>query len=104
MTDIEVFKKFMGWMGMEVAQEKPLPNGNTLMIFDDKYLDDEDDEDVFPPQNSEEVFTTCGYDGFEAGILFDKEGNLVKGFLDSHVTDMSKNGRLLDRIIYPKFN
>lgn len=101
MTDIEVFKKFMGWMGMEVDQEKSLPDGNTLMIFNDnKDFDEEDDE--FPPQN--EVFTTCGYDGFEAGILFNKEGNLVKGFLDSHVADRSKNGRLLDRIIYPKFN
>lgn len=35
MTDIEVFKKFMGWMQMEVSKEKQLEDGNTVMVFSD---------------------------------------------------------------------
>jgi hypothetical protein len=85
MTDIEVFKKFMGWMQMEVSKEKQLEDGNTVMEFSDSY-------------KTTELFTKIGYDGFYAGIIFDKEGNMVKGYIDSHVAHTSKNYDLINKM------
>ena len=85
MTDIEVFKKFMGWMQMEVSKEKQLENGNTVMVFSD-------------PNKNTELFTKSGYDEFYAGIVFDKDGNMVKGYIDSHVAYTSANCDLMDKM------
>jgi hypothetical protein len=85
MTDIEVFKKFMGWMQMEVSKEKQLEDGNTVMIFSD-------------PNKTTEIFTKSGSDEFYAGIIFDKNGNMVKGYIDSHVAYASANCLLMDKM------
>lgn len=85
MTDIEVFKKFMDWMQMEVFKEKQLENGNTVMVFSDS-------------QKNTELFTTVGYDEFYAGIVFDKDGNMVKGYIDSHVAWTSANCDLISKM------
>ena len=36
MKDIEVFKKFMGWMQMEISKEKQLEDGTIILQFSDK--------------------------------------------------------------------
>jgi len=85
MTDIEVFKKFMGWMQMEVSKEKQLENGDTVMIFSDT-------------NKNTELFTKIGYEEFYSGIVFTKDGNMVKGYIDSHVAYTSANCYLMDRM------
>lgn len=85
MTDIEVFKKFMSWMQMEVSKEKQLEDGNTVLQFSDT-------------QHNTKKFTKTGYDEFYAGIIFDKNGNMVKGYIDSHVTYTSENCKLMDKM------
>ena len=85
MTDIEVFKKFMEWMQMDVSKEKQLEDGNTVLQFEDK-------------DKKSEQFTKHGYDQFYAGIIFDKDGNMVKGYIDSHVAYSSANCKLMDKI------
>ena len=86
MTDIEVFKKFMGWMKMDVDRERNFENGDTLLIFSES------------GQESEQ-FTTQGYDDFDAGIFFDKDGNMIKGYIDSHVAYVSTNAKILYKMI-----
>jgi len=88
MKDIEVYKKFMSWMGMEISIEISIDNDYTLIQYNQKEEFDND------------KFTTQGYDEFYSGIIFDKNGNLVKGYLDSHVTYISKNCDLINKIIY----
>ena len=83
MTDIEVFKKFMSWMQMDVSKEKVLENGNTVLQFSDSY-------------KQSELFTKKGHDEFCAGIIFDKDGNMVKGYIDSNTAFPSKNCDLID--------
>lgn len=85
MTDIEVFKKFMSWMQLEIKSEKKLQNGNTILIFEDTGKDSE-------------MFTKVGYDDFYSGIMFDIHGTIVKGYLDSHVSYESKNCKLLNTL------
>lgn len=85
MTDIEVFKKFMKWMQMEVSKEKQLEDGNTVMVFSDTH-------------KNTELFTKIGYGEFYAGIVFDKDGNMVKGYIDSHVAYVSENCKLMDKM------
>lgn len=85
MTDIEVFKKFMEWMNMEVFKEHSLKNGNTVVIYRD-------------PQMDSELFTKQGYNEFDAGIIFDKNGNMIKAFIDSHVAWSSTNATLIYEI------
>ena len=85
MKDVEVFKKFMEWMQMDVSKEKKLEDGNTVIIFSD-------------PQKNSEQFTKSGYDEFYAGIIFDNEGRMIKGYIDSHVAYTSKNCDLMDKM------
>lgn len=87
MTDIEVFKKFMGWMQMEICKEKVMENGNTVLYFEDSNKQDT------------ELFTKWGYDSFLAGIIFDTEGKMVKGYIDSHVAHSSDNAKLINEIV-----
>ena len=86
MKDIEVFKKFMEWMQMEVSKEKVLEDGNTVMEFRDS-------------KKNTDQFTKWGYDEFYSGIIFDKEGNMVKGYLDSHVAYGSINYDLINALL-----
>lgn len=86
MSDIEVFKKVMNWMQMEVLKEKTLDNGHIVLKFQDT-------------KNDSDVFTKIGYDEFYAGIIFDEEGNLIKGYIDSHVAYASKNCEIIDEIL-----
>lgn len=86
MTDIEVFKKFMEWMNMEVFKEQQLENGNTVITYRD-------------PQMDTELFTKQGYNEFDAGIIFDKNGNMIKAFIDSHVAYSSPNCTLIYKIM-----
>lgn len=86
MTDIEVYKKFMSWIGMEIVEQIELENGNILLDYQDKC-------------NNDVRFTTRGYEEFCSGVIFDKEGNLVKAYLDSHVCGMSENAKLIYNII-----
>ena len=85
MKDIEVFKKFMEWMQMDVFEEKKLKDGNTVIIFSD-------------PKKDSEQFTKSGYNEFYAGIIFDDNGNMIKGYIDSHVAYSSKNCDLMDKM------
>lgn len=87
MTDVEVFRKFMDWMGMSVIDEKLLDDGNTVIRFASDYSE------------NAELFTTVGYDEFEAGIIFDPDGNLVKGYMDSHVCESSPNCKLISKLL-----
>ena len=41
--------------------------------------------------SSQQPVSLQGYDNFEAGFEFDEEGNLVRGFMDSHVAWRSVN-------------
>ncbi len=85
MTDIEVFKKFMEWMHMEVTEEKQLPDGNTLLIFTDT-------------NKNSPLFTKVGYSEFDSGIIYDKDGNMVKAYLDSHEAYASDNWYVIREI------
>lgn len=85
MKDVDVFKKFMNWMQMEVSVEKVLDNGNTMLRFSDT-------------NKESELFTKRGYEEFDAGIIFDQNGNIVKGYIDSHVAHASNNCTLMDKL------
>lgn len=52
MTDIEVYKKFMSWMGMEISIEMQIDNDYTLIQYNQKEEFDNG------------KFTTQGYDEF----------------------------------------
>ena len=85
LKDVDVFKKFMSFMQMKVSKEKVLEDGNTLLIFSDT-------------NENSSTFTKVGYNEFYAGILFDKNGNMIKGYIDSHVSYMSDNCSLLEKM------
>jgi hypothetical protein len=85
MKDIEVFKKFMGWMSMNVSEEKQLDDGKTLITFIDS-------------NTQTKMFTKQGYNEFSAGAIFDVEGNILKGYIDSHVAFSSENFDLLNNL------
>jgi predicted nucleic-acid-binding Zn-ribbon protein len=85
MTDKEVFEKFMGWMGMKVSKAKDIDN---------KVIVEYDDID-----NCDVRFTKCGYDEFYAGAIFDENGKMVKGYVDSHVAYTSDNCDKINEIL-----
>lgn len=87
MTDKEVFEKFMSWMNMKPTEK--IIQDSTIIVF----------EQNRSPNIKEDKFTSQGYEEFYAGAIFDKDGNLVKGYLDSHVTYSSKNCDLINNII-----
>lgn len=89
MTDKQVFEHFMSWMGMCVKEEKTLPNGCVVFNYEDH------NEDNI-------LFTTQGYDEFYAGAIFDPKGNLIKGYLDSHVSCVSKHSEEIDDLFRQK--
>jgi len=85
MTDKEIFEQFMGWMCMtprEIQTEEGL-----LIEFK---------EDMDTP--STKNFTSQGYDEFYAGALFNEQGEMIKGYMDSHVAYESRNAKELDKL------
>lgn len=85
MSDKEVYEKFMSWMGMKLSKTKALDN-KTVVEYQDVH-------------SNTDKFTTIGYDEFYSGAIFDKDGNILKGYLDSHVAHISKNGNDIYKII-----
>ena len=87
MTDKKVFEKFMSWMKMDIIEEKVLEDGNKVIMYEGT------DYGTATGQ-----FTSIGYDQFYSGVIFDKEGNLVKGYMDSHVMHRSNNCKIINGI------
>jgi hypothetical protein len=85
MSDKEVYEKFMSWMGMKLSKTKALGN-KTVVEYRDTH-------------SNTDKFTTIGYDGFFSGAIFDNDGNILKGYLDSHVAHLSENNKNIDNII-----
>ncbi len=85
MTDKEVFEKFMAWIGMEPSKTNKIDN-NTAVIYDDI-------------GNCDVRFTKRGYDEFYAGVMFDENGKILKGYIDSHAAHASDNCKQIDKII-----
>jgi len=86
MKDIEVFEKFMSWIGIKLNNKEMLEDGSTILTYSGY-------------GNHDGIFTSIGYDEFYTGIHFDKNGTLIKGYLDSHVSHSSKNCKLIDKLI-----
>ena len=85
MTDKEVFEKFMGWMGMQVCKAKEI-NKEIVVEYEDTC-------------NCEVRFTKCGYDEFYAGAIFDENGKMINGYVDSHVAHASDNFHKIYKIL-----
>ena len=77
MTDKEVYEKFMMWMGMKLSNIK-ITEKYIVVKYKDSFC-------------SDIRWTTKGYDEFYSGAIFDKHGNIIKGYIDSHVMSVSKN-------------
>lgn len=86
MTDKEIFERFMGWMGMTIGRTKILVNGDIAMEYTDT-------------QEPDKRFTVLGYDEFDTGAIFDKDGAIVKSYIDSHVAFTSKNNKFIFDIL-----
>jgi len=80
MTDREVFEKFMHWMGMPIDKSMMVEEGEAI-LYNDEY----------GRKQKHESFTTCGYEEFHAGAIFDADGKMVRGYMDSHVAHLSDN-------------
>ncbi len=81
MTDKQVFEKFMSWMGMAVEKSAQL-NGIEAFTYEDSYGENAKIDDRF---------SGIGYESFSAGAAFDKHGNMLRIYLDSHVAYNSEN-------------
>ena len=88
MTDKEIYERFMLWMGMKPFQTKRV-NENTIITYIDT-------------DNCDDRFTKIGYDEFYAGAIFDKNGKIVKAYIDSHAAKGSDNCKEIDIIIEDK--
>ena len=85
MTDKEVFETFMKWMGMKQIETK-LVDDTIVIKYDDSLACDT-------------RFTTQGYDEFYSGAVFNQDGKMIKGFIDSHVAYSSRNSDEVDRLL-----
>ena len=81
-NDRQAFEIVMEIMGMVVAKRRNVDDGE-LVIYYDTYKDS--------PR-----FQKCGYDEFCAGAIFDSQGKIVKGYIDSHVAYSSDFRKELD--------
>jgi hypothetical protein len=86
MTDKDIFEKYMKWMGMSPVIEKEI-NGNTIIIFDDD------------GGRGSDTFSKVGYDEFKSGAEFDKQGKIIKAYIDSHNAYASKNHIIIHDLI-----
>ncbi len=71
MNDKQAFERVMKLMGMQPKGVIVVPGG-ALIEYEDTGVDTDQ-------------FSTRGYDEFYAGAIFDGSGNIVKGYIDSHV-------------------
>jgi hypothetical protein len=85
MSDKEVYEKFMSWMGMKLSKTKELDN-KTVVEYQDT-------------NTNTDKFTTVGYDEFFSGAIFDNGGNILKGYLNSHVAHLSKNEKEVSELL-----
>lgn len=85
MTDKEIYQAFMKMAGFSINAEMIVDEGKVLLSY----------EDIHGGEN----FTKLGYDEFFSGAIFDKDGNLVMGYLDSHVAFTSSNAKIIDKVI-----
>ena len=82
MTEREIFEQFLAWMGFKVTDKIPLDDGAIAIVY---YAKDS-------VENKKETRISCvGYDAFGSGAIFSKDGELVKGYMDSHVYFSSKH-------------
>ena len=86
MNDRQAFERVMELMCMKASDESTIDGGVLV-----EYQDTEEEQGT-------EKFTTMGYDSFLAGVIFDSEGNIVKGYLDSHVCSASKNYKEIEEL------
>tara|TARA_B110000238_G_scaffold184123_1_gene211221 strand:+ start:544 stop:813 length:270 start_codon:yes stop_codon:yes gene_type:complete len=86
MKDKEIFEKFMEWMGMKISEQKEVDEKIVI-----RYVDSFSEDDRF---------TKCGYDEFYTGAIFDKNGNIVKAYIDSHVAYSSENSDCINEILH----
>ena len=85
MTDKDAFERVMELMGMKPIGEMEV-EGGVLVEYEDAEI-------------NTEQFSTCGYDEFYAGAIFDENGKIVKAYIDSHVAYASDNCKEIDRMI-----
>ena len=85
MLQIELYQKFMEMASFELTNQMKLDDGCTLLVYQDT--------------GQKENFTTCGYDEIFSGAIFDENGKLVMGYMDSHVAYSSANAKIIDRIL-----
>jgi hypothetical protein len=84
MIDREIYEKFMLWMGMKPSKTKVIGE-NTVVMYSDY------DENTYNPTICDDRFTKVGYDFFSAGVVFDKDGKIVRAYVDSHSAYASDN-------------
>ena len=84
MTDKDAFERVMELMGMKPIGEMEV-EGGVLVEYEDAEI-------------NTEQFSTCGYDEFYAGAVFDEEGGIVTGYLDSHVAYTSDNCKKIEKL------
>ena len=87
MTDKEVYIRFMKMAGFK--QEYVIPRGDNEVVL--TFYSDEDDD--------LKSFTKVGYQDFRSGAKFDKDGNLIIGYLDSHVAYDSENSKEINKLL-----
>lgn len=88
MTDLEVFKKFMGWMEMEV---------NFEWIIENNIVIDYKDKERF--WEEWELMSKQWYDSFFAWWVFTQDWKMIKSYIDSHVAYSSKNSNYISSLI-----
>ncbi len=81
------FIEFVEFMGMVELKTILLEDGTAIILF----IGEEEDRKIEDLENNK-VFTSRGYDEFEAGLLFVRAtGEIIKSYIDSHVTHHSVN-------------
>lgn len=85
------FIEFVTFMGMKQTVKVEFTNGQMIILFESEEYDSELEQD--------KIFTARGYDAFGAGLLFDKNGTIIKSYIDSHVTFRSENNYYISKIL-----
>lgn len=81
MTEKEIFEKvIVEWFNIKAHSSEVDDNKSEYVLYGD-YGNNQDDD----------RFKKLGYDEFEASAIFDKEGNIIKANLISHVVFSTDN-------------
>lgn len=91
MTEKEIYVAFCTIFGFGLNKAIELPNGDIAMMLTLSQQGIADKEKI----------TTCGYDWIETGALFDKQGGIIKAYIDSHVAYSSANYNYIEAL-FPK--